>query len=113
MRLPKMPDVNWTLLLAVGFVIAALIIEVAKVTRAAEATPMTQLELTLYDALIFFIGGVGLLFAGAVVSNWQTERARAPHGRSAFLRAVELYQALARFRTTIDHQVSVLEQMAA
>lgn len=105
-------QLNSRLIVGVGLVIGAFVFELFKAYRASQSQPLTQLDLALFDAITFFLGGVGVLILGAVWSTSQSERARGPHGRSAFLRAVELYQALVRFQNGIDRQHATLQRLA-
>jgi hypothetical protein len=103
---------NSRVVLGVALVIVAIGFELFKVYRASQREPLTQLDLALFDTITFFLGGVGVLILGAVWSTSQSEQARGPHGRSAFLRAVELYQALVRFQNGIDRQHETLQRLA-
>jgi hypothetical protein len=74
------------------------------------ATEVDALNLTLFDALIWFVGGFGLLLVGAASSRRQSDREQAPFGKSAFSRARALWQALVGFQRSIDDQLDVLEE---
>lgn len=108
----SLPKTTWTRGVAVVLVVAATAFELFKLNLVSPEKPLSQFDLGLIDTVTFFLGGVGLLLVGAAISDAQRERARAPHGKSAFQRAIELYQALYRFVGTVDRQQEVLEQMA-
>lgn len=92
----------WLIGGSVVFVVAML------VYSAMKDPPLTEVELLLFQIVIFGLGMAGSYLFGRSSAEQAARDVVRPHAISAFRRVVSLYEALRRFVVTIENQRSRL-----